>query len=409
MLHIHFGTGRLGLGLVAPVLRRSDASLVLLNRAVSSGSATGGTAVDPARRNALLQEHPHKTYVLVTPGGDGQVRERVTYEGFYTYGEDDVAGIVEQVLSQNDHARAGVVLTASVLTVEHYAPVVDALNALAQIKESAPDRLGDLYLIACENMVSASEVLAYENFDRPPTEAARKHTRCVHALVDRVCVELEETEVDGVPTLAVKAEEYASLKLEHGEHTQGLTRLLEGTGASFSQHLAVEKDIKSWLLNGSHWLIALTAFQETDGDAEVKLNAWLAETADHHVFAEEIIEEMRDGIEALLRSDPQYAGFVENVDVTDYLNKAAAAILARFEANEDTIARILARFRAPTPEAVTTVEQFIGRFLSRIEDPIMAFERKHGAPPKSTTHSLFNLFRLQASGMYVDANRSEAR
>lgn len=105
---------------------------------------------------------------------------------------------------------------------------------------------------------------------------------------------------------------------------------------------------------------------------------------------------------------PPYAAFVHDVDVTDYLDKAATAILARFEANEDTIARILARFRAPTPDAISTVEQFISRFLSRIEGPITAFERKHGIPPISTTHSLFNLFRLQASGMYVDSNRSEA-
>jgi mannitol-1-phosphate/altronate dehydrogenase len=409
MLHIHFGTGRLGLGLVAPALRRSDSSLFLLNRAVSSGSATGGTAVDPARRNALLQESPDRTYVLLTPGGDGQVRERVSYDGFFTYGEEDVAGIIEQILQQTTRASAGVVVTASVLTVEHYSPVVDALNALSAVKERETGAIGDLYLIACENMVSAAEVMRHEGFPRPLSEAAHRHTHCVHALVDRVCVELEERQIEGVPTLAVLAEEYAALKLELGPETEGLATLLEGTHVTFSRHLNIEKDIKGWLLNGSHWLIALTAFQENAGRADLKLNAFLAETSDHHLFAEEIIDEMREGIEALLRSEPQYAGFVQDVDVTEYLNTAAASILARFEANEDTIARILARFRTPTPEAVTTVQQFIGRFLSRIEDPIMAFERKHGVPPKSTSHSLFNLFRLQASGMYVDSNRSEAQ
>lgn len=409
MLHIHFGAGRLGLGLVAPILRRDDASLFLFNRAVSGGSVTGGTAVDPARRNALLERHPHKTYVLKTPGGDGQVRERVTYDGFFTYqNSEDVTGVVAKLLEQTSHAKEGVIVTASVLTAEHYEPVVYALNALSAIKAKAADRVGNLYLIACENTVSASEVLAYDGFADILSEATREHTRCVHALVDRVCVELEEALVGGEPTLVVMAEKYAALKLKIGPESESLVKLLEGTGVSFSRHLEIEKDIKSWLLNGSHWLIALTAFQETKGNADLKLNAWLAEHPNHHLFAEEIISEMRDGVEALLLAEPQYAEFASDVNVTEYLDNAAAAILARFEANEDTIARILARFRAPTPEAIGTVEQFIARFLSRIEDPITAFERQHGTPPKSTTHSLFNLFRLQANGLYVDSNRSEA-
>jgi hypothetical protein len=409
MLHIHFGAGRLGLGLVAPILRRDGASLFILNRAVSAGSVTGGTAVDPARRNALLQDHPHNTYVLKTPGGDGQVRERVTYDGFFTYqSSEDIPRIVERILEQSPRAGEGVVVTASVLTAEHYEPVVQALNTLSEAKAGTADRVGDLYLIACENTVSAAEVLDHERFAQVLSETTRAHTRCVHALVDRVCVELEEAEVDGVPTLVVMAEEYAALKLKTGPESEGLEKLLEGTGATFSHHLEVEKDIKSWLLNGSHWLIALTAFQETEGNADLRLNAWLAEHPDHRLFAEEIISEMRDGVEALLLAEPPYAAFVHDVNVTDYLDKAATAILARFEANEDTIARILARFRAPTPDAISTVEQFIGRFLSRIEGPITAFERKYGTPPISTTHSLFNLFRLQANGMYVDSNRSEA-
>lgn len=305
MLHIHFGAGRLGLGLVAPVLRRDGASLFILNRSVSAGSVTGGTAVDPARRNALLQDHPHKTYVLKTPGGDGQVRERVTYEGFFTYhSSDDVPRIVRQILEQTPRAREGVVVTASVLTAEHYEPVVQALNTLSEVKAGVADRVGELYLIACENTVSAAEVLEHDRFAQALSEATRVHTHCVHALVDRVCVELEEAEVDGVPTLVVMAEEYAALKLKTEPESEGLETLLQGTGATFSHHLEVEKDIKSWLLNGSHWLIALTAFQETKGDANLKLNAWLAEHPDHRLFAQEIISEMRDGVEALLLADP---------------------------------------------------------------------------------------------------------
>ena len=53
MLHIHFGTGRLGLGLIAPYLQTVESDLYLLNRAVSASNATGETALSPARRNQI--------------------------------------------------------------------------------------------------------------------------------------------------------------------------------------------------------------------------------------------------------------------------------------------------------------------------------------------------------------------
>lgn len=54
MLHLHFGAGRLGLGLIAPAFRTSGSELHLLNRAVSGDKATGGTSLGSERRNALL-------------------------------------------------------------------------------------------------------------------------------------------------------------------------------------------------------------------------------------------------------------------------------------------------------------------------------------------------------------------
>ncbi len=36
--------------------------------------------------------------------------------------------------------------------------------------------------------------------------------------------------------------------------------------------MATEKQLKSWLLNGSHWLLALEAFEESHGDKELRLD-----------------------------------------------------------------------------------------------------------------------------------------
>lgn len=54
MLHIHFGTGRLGLGLVAPFFQSEGSELYLLNRSSSAKNPTGSTALEPSRRNELL-------------------------------------------------------------------------------------------------------------------------------------------------------------------------------------------------------------------------------------------------------------------------------------------------------------------------------------------------------------------
>lgn len=412
MLHVHFGAGRLGLGLVAPFFKTPESELVLLNRAGAGKRLTGATALDPARRNELLKSNPRKEYLIETPGPSQETssapRERVHYDAFFTYGDNDVENAIREVLAGSHEKTNGVIVTASVLTTKNYEPVVHALNAICRAKQAGNDTIGDVYLVACENTVSAYEVLDHCDLSDRIAEETRSHIRAVHALVDRVCVELEECTVDGQPEVMVRAEEYGSLKLELGPHTEALPKLLAGSRVEFSRYLAIEKDMKSWLLNGSHWLIALTAFQESGGDADLKLNEFINSTEDHRRYAAEVINEMRDGIEALLRSDPQYADFVRDVDVKAYLDGAAPSILARFQANADTINRILARFRAPTPEEVTTVQSFTDRFLHRIEAPMLAYQTETGAPPKAATQGIFNLFRLQASGTYIDTAQQHA-
>lgn len=412
MLHIHFGTGRLGLGLVAPFLQSPDSELYLFNRAVSGNKATGSTALDSSRRNELLKSNPHQHYLIDAPGaipgtGGREPRESVYYDGFFAFQEGEVDQIIRDLLAVSKQKANGVLVTASVLSAKNYASVVEALNVICSAKDSDNSGIGDVYLIACENTVSAHQVLHDEGFAGRVHEKAHRHVRCVHALVDRVCVGLEECTFRGEPTVVVQTEEYGSLKLALTPDTESLPESLRGSRAEFSRHLEVEKQIKSWLLNGSHWLIALTAFQEAGGDAKVKLNEFITSTEDHERYASEVVTEMRDGIEALLRSDPQYESFVNDVEVSGYLDGAASSILERFKTNEDTMTRILARFRTPTPEVVSTVQSFVERFMQRIEPPLLAYEAEKRVPPKSATQGVFNLFRLQASGTYVDSGKRE--
>ncbi len=70
---------------------------------------------------------------------------------------------------------------------------------------------------------------------------------------------------------------------------------------------------------------------------------------------------------------------------------------------EDPIGRILARFRAPTPDEHDTIEAFNRRFAEQIDPPLEAYAAEHGVVPPAASQSLFNLHRLLASGHFVDA------
>ena len=267
MLHIHFGTGRLGLGLVAPFFQKPGAELHLLNRAESGSKATGETRLDARRRNELLLHNPQKQYVIQSPSGTGcvqekEVRETVHYNGFHPYTCDNIGQIMETILAGSAGKAQAVVVTASVLTAENYSAVVDALNVICETRDSG-EMVGDVYLVACENTVSAEEVLQHRELCAKLLDSTKRHVRCVPALVDRMCVGIEEHPGGAPPVVepavAVQAEDYGLLKLALTPQTEGLAEAVHGSRVEWSRHLNVEKEIKGWLLNGTHWLIALPA------------------------------------------------------------------------------------------------------------------------------------------------------
>ncbi len=171
----------------------------------------------------------------------------------------------------------------------------------------------------------------------------------------------------------------------------------------FSRHVDTEKQIKSWLLNGTHWLIALNAFQESRGGRDMKLNEFLIADPRQLAFARTAMEEMKEGVAILLRGDDRFRGFVADTDVEAYLNGAASAILARFCATEDPITRILARFRAPTPGSMDTVASFSERFADRAREPMRAYEAARGVRPPAATRGVRSLDRLVASRTFITA------
>ena len=159
----------------------------------------------------------------------------------------------------------------------------------------------------------------------------------------------------------MRAEDYGSVKLELIGDSEALVELYDGSEIEFSRLVDTEKQIKSWLLNGTHWLIALNAVQESRGDRDMKLNEFLLADPRQLAFARTAMAEMNEGVAILLRGDDRFGAFVDDTDVDAYQDGAATAILSRFCATEDPITRILARFRAPTPGSMDTVVNFSER------------------------------------------------
>ena len=401
MLHIHFGAGRLGLGLVVPFFQTAGSKTFILNRAVSGAKPTGDTALEPRRRNDLLLENPDRCYVIQEPGAQDAPRRVVHYDGFFEYGDDGVEEIVRLIVEHSTPQGNGVIVTASLLTAENYRPVLQALALLAGMNKN--ETLGRIFFVACENTFGANEVLDHPDLCSMLPAELRDHVNCVPALVDRVCVGLEEGHEGSHPIVLVHAEEYGSLKLELNPKTAELVEMLEGSQIEFTKNVAVEKQIKNWLLNGSHWLLALAAFQESGGDRELKLNHFLAESPERRRFAESVMAEMREGVSNILRREPEYAEFIRDVDPDVYLQGAAEAILKRFMSNEDPVTRILARFQAPTSKSPATVQAFSQRLADRVDEPITAYTEDKGVAPPAATQSIQSLVRLIASGTFINA------
>ena len=206
-----------------------------------------------------------------------------------------------------------------------------------------------------------------------------------------------------MPTVLVRAEKYGSLKLGLTPESEPLVALCAGNRVEFSRPVDVEKQIKSWLVNGSHCLLALTAFKE-EGDLkpDLKLNEFLHSSPEHRECAASAMREIGEGIAILLHKDPKYAAFRRDVDVDAYLDGACRKFLERMLATEDPVARILARFRTPTPDQSSSIETFTKRFADRIDEPIDAYELEHGYLPPAMSKGIFNFYRLIASGHFID-------
>ena len=133
MLHLHFGAGRLGLGLAAPFFKKEQSDLFLFNRLNSSPNPTGDAGLAPARKTQLLKNHPNHMYVIQTPGRE-KVLEKIGYTSFNSYDERTIEQTIASVAEGSAVSQKGVVVTASIVDPSNYTSVITALNLLSQMR-----------------------------------------------------------------------------------------------------------------------------------------------------------------------------------------------------------------------------------------------------------------------------------
>src|SRR4051794_5039034 len=78
--------------------------------------------------------------------------------------------------------------------------------------------------------------------------------------------------------------------------------------------------------------------------------------------------------------------FRKDIPPGDNLDGAAKVILNRFLTTDDTLGRILAGLRKPTPNDYMALQQFVQRFLSRVDPALQAYEQAKKRVPTAATH-----------------------
>ncbi|EEH54256.1 uncharacterized protein MICPUCDRAFT_48208 [Micromonas pusilla CCMP1545] len=193
-LHVHFGAGRLGFGLVIPALESSGSPYIVMNRP----SAVWAPVVE--REKEAQQHVAVKINGECTCGGRGL---HVITEDDIRAHEEGILGIVHDALENG--ARGFLLLS---MDVNLCAPVIaqatsfscalgPAVQVLADHLMNLPDVEDETrpVLYACENDHSSVEKLQF---------ALRTKVEAVPCMVDRICVDL--TVSDDAKTVNVTAE-----------------------------------------------------------------------------------------------------------------------------------------------------------------------------------------------------------
>ncbi len=308
---IHLGLGRLGLGLVVPIMADCFPVVLADRERLDPVEELRGESL--AKRRALDAIHAEARFAIVEQLNGN--RTDCTVGACVRIPAGDGYHEIQEIV---DSAEPIVLTTA--LTIEGLEAQVPKIRAIVATREL----LGcETLIIPCENRVGAKfREFADEVRDSQLTVVAR-------TVVDRVCYEL--TLEGGRAT--VKVHPFASWVIERTG--MPLDRLLEQIAArSEFVHLVDDYEphyaAKLWLLNGPHAALALAAHAVNVPRIDIALHE------------PEIEEEFR-ALQGVL-SAAVSAQFAEEVDAQEIRDTCERNFVA-FANSDDDVDRVLSRFR----------------------------------------------------------------
>lgn len=401
MVQIHFGAGRLGLGLLGPLANQSKFPFVILNREASDTFAREGDRISPSQKNALLlnASGSFSHYALQSMNMNETKRgiSLVPFAGFQLYNDENVQEL-GQTYADDVAELPFVFITATLTNVEFYMSVFNFLIGLV-------DRLNSLrstcrvYLMCCENDFNTDKV--WDFFSSLISPAGRRRITPVRSVVDRICTSL--TEEQGI--LCVLCEEFGRVTIEDRNLEKDFRdKLADNPLVRMTHHFEAERDLKIFVVNGSHLAIALQSYAKRPW----QINEFISFSNENAEFAWGLIQEIRDGTIAVLQTNTKrYGDFATDPRRIEYVNTLALEFFERIRTTDDYATRILSRFRKPAlhPAKIDNVQRFMNRFDSRVIEPMQGYAARYGKQPLNLTTAFVSMIKLISTGQFVDVDQ----
>lgn len=426
MQHVHFGAGRLGLGLAVALSSKAGIYPTVFNRTTASQAIRQGDLISPARRNELLAERPRyllQSLASSTLSASPKFLQTVELKSFVTY--EDTRGPTPTHLKHFMEDEPYLV-TCSVGNESGYAfPSHTVAKALAKRKEAGINH--PIFLMTYENNIRV-DFFASLIRERLIHSKSRKFfdslpLHPVDSIADRICVGLSQAGT-GDPKhtrLTVMCEPYHHVFVDAKafRNTDLETALMPVKDCvEATRYLDLETMKKLWLLNGTHGLVALMAiyddkktlpqffndapFDNKDKPASEYRNLPFKEASSKLRTIQGILREFGTGLrtELLLNHEERGQQFIDNYFSSSQEEEYREELIERFTRVQDVPGRIVHQFRPPTNDKPEQTSLFLKRFVPRIVPPMESYITAKGDAPTQSTRAVLRMLEMIEKGYY---------
>jgi len=374
--HVHFGAGKLGLGLVGWISNHLNLQLYIANR---SNPATG---ILSARNRLIAEQFGYD--IAYGPTVVEAIRVVAVLNLDNVGDRQELVSLIASPETQ--------LLTTSM--VEAHPSVMSIIReGLLQRARAAAQ---PLYILACENELKSEDLLAHieSGLTEKDANAIRNAGTFIPCVVDRVCV--------GVSALRgrtiVAAAQFGRLSLPPNADRAFFEGRLS-QAARDANAIAIEHDIefaeikKKWLFNGPHLIIAINAYY----DGHLTFHEYVQNNSD---LAQEIFHEFAMGCFHVCSQNTRLLAM--GVDkIYRQIQNEVSINQQRFRDFPDSTQRIISRFLEPTKDKPNTLQLFFKNLRYKVVEPATTYCESEGQMPHRISYTLLRLIELIADGRFI--------